>query len=77
MSRPLSQRSRDDEVLKGHIARIHKDHHDGVYGIEKVWWQCQREGIEVADGHDGGAGREDGKRGDSRGGFKFCPCHKF
>ena len=47
MSRPPSARSRDDEVLKGDIARIHDDHHDGIYGIEKVWWQCQREGIDV------------------------------
>ena len=43
-SRPPSQRSLDDEVLKADIARIHDDHHHGVYGIEKVWWQCRAKG---------------------------------
>ena len=47
MLRLPSVRWRDDEVLKGDIARIHDEHHDGIYGIEKVWWQCQREGIDV------------------------------
>lgn len=46
VSRPPSQRALDDEVLKVHIARVHKEHHD-VYGAEKLWWQLGREDIDV------------------------------
>jgi putative transposase len=70
MSRPPSVRSRDDEVLKGDIARIHEDHHDGIYGIEKVWWQCQREGIDVGRDRVARLMRELGLRGVVRGGYK-------
>jgi putative transposase len=45
-SRPLSARRLRDEELKVEIARVHEEHL-GVYGIEKVWRQLQREGIRV------------------------------
>jgi len=35
-----------DEELKVEIARVHRDNF-GVYGIEKVWHQLNREGIQV------------------------------
>ena len=36
-----------DEAPNVEIAHIHDEPHHGVYGIEKVWWQAQREGIDV------------------------------
>jgi putative transposase len=35
-----------DERLKIEIARVHRDNF-GVYGIEKVWRQLNREGIKI------------------------------
>lgn len=45
-SRPTSARTRRDEELKGEIARVHKENF-GVYGVEKVWRQLNREGVRV------------------------------
>jgi len=46
-TRPPSQRSIDDEAFKADIARVHRSAHHGVYGVEKVWWQLQREGLDI------------------------------
>jgi putative transposase len=46
ISRPLSARRQHDEQLKLEIGRVHRDHF-GVYGIEKVWLQLNREGTRV------------------------------
>jgi hypothetical protein len=46
ISRRPSARQASDEQLKTEIARVHRDDF-GVYGIEKVWRQLNREGIEV------------------------------
>jgi putative transposase len=43
-SRPTSARHLRDEELKVEIARVH-DENFGVYGVEKVWRQLNREGI--------------------------------
>jgi putative transposase len=57
-------------VLKVDIARIHAAAHDGVYGIEKVWWQCQREGIEVGRDRVARLMGQLGLKGVVRGGYK-------
>jgi len=41
-----SARQVSDEQLKHEIARVHRDNF-GVYGIEKVWRQLNREGIKI------------------------------
>jgi len=46
-SRPPSQRSLRDELLKPEIRRVHKENY-GVYGAHKLWKQLNREGIRVA-----------------------------
>jgi putative transposase len=46
VSRPLSARKQRDEQLKVEIARVHRDNF-GAYGIERVWRQLNREGIQV------------------------------
>lgn len=46
VSRPPSARRLEDEQLKMEITRVHQDNFD-VYGVEKVWKQLRREGIEV------------------------------
>jgi putative transposase len=46
VSRPPSARQRSDERLKGEITRVHRANF-GVYGIEKVWRQLTREGIQI------------------------------
>lgn len=46
LSRPLSARRQRDEHLKVEISRVHRDNF-GVYGIEKVWHQLNREGTRV------------------------------
>ena len=46
-SRPPSQRSLRDELLKPEIRRVHKENY-GVYGVHKLWKQLNREGIRVA-----------------------------
>ncbi len=43
-ARPTSRRRLRDEELKVEITRVHKENF-GVYGIEKVWRQLDREGI--------------------------------
>jgi len=46
VSRRPSARQLSDEQLKPEIARVHRDNF-GVYGIEKVWRQLKREGIQL------------------------------
>jgi hypothetical protein len=46
VSRLPSARQRDDQRLKVEIARVHRANF-GVYGIEKVWRQLNREGIKI------------------------------
>jgi putative transposase len=46
LSRQPSVRRQRDEELKVEIARVHRDNF-GVYGVEKVWRQLNREGIQV------------------------------
>jgi putative transposase len=46
ISRPRSARRQRDEQLKLEIGRVHRDNF-GVYGIEKVWRQLNREGTQV------------------------------
>jgi putative transposase len=45
-SRPTSARQLRDEELKVEIARVHKENF-GVYGVEKIWRQVNREDIRV------------------------------
>jgi putative transposase len=47
VARPPSARQLSDAQLKIEIARVHRANF-GVYGIEKVWRQLNREGIKVA-----------------------------
>ena len=42
-----SARSRQDEVLKAEIRRVHRNNY-AVYGVRKVWHQLRREGRDVA-----------------------------
>jgi putative transposase len=44
--RPPSARALGDEQLKAAIGRVHRDNF-GVYGVEKVWRQLQREAMAV------------------------------
>jgi putative transposase len=46
LSRQPSVRRQRDEALKVEITRVHRDNF-GVYGVEKVWRQLHREGIQV------------------------------
>jgi putative transposase len=46
LSRQRSVRRQRDEELKVEIARVHRDNF-GVYGVEKVWRQLNREGIQA------------------------------
>jgi len=46
VKRPLSARRQRDEQLQVEIGRVHRDNF-GVYGIEKVWHQLNREGKKV------------------------------
>jgi putative transposase len=45
--RSASARSRRDDELKAHIARVHAENF-GVYGAPKIWAQLNRQGIRVA-----------------------------
>ena len=45
--REPSARARRDAELLGEIRRVHAMT-GGVYGAEKVWWQLQRDGVQVA-----------------------------
>jgi putative transposase len=44
VNRKPSPRSQHDDQLKVEIARVHRENF-GVYGIEKIWHQLQREGV--------------------------------
>ncbi len=46
VARPPSARPPRDEQLKRELARVHRDTF-GVYGLEQVWHQLDREGIPV------------------------------
>ncbi len=46
-ARPPSARAVRDAELKPQIARVHRDNY-GVYGVDKVWAQLNREGTRVA-----------------------------
>ena len=46
-ARPPSARALRDAELKPLIARVHRDNF-GVYGVDKVWAQLNREGVRVA-----------------------------
>ena len=43
-ARPASARALRDGELKPEIERVHRDNF-GVYGVDKVWAQLNREGI--------------------------------
>ena len=45
-ARPPSRRRVQDDALKPDVARVHGDNF-GVYGVEKVWRQLTREGVQV------------------------------
>jgi putative transposase len=44
--RPLSVRTVRDEELTKEIKRVYEENYS-VYGVEKVWWALNREGIVV------------------------------
>ena len=68
--RPLSGRALRDAELKPLIARVHRDNF-GVYGVDKVWAQLNREGVRVARCTVARLMRELGLRGVVRGKPKF------
>src|SRR5207247_11146042 len=41
-----SRRRVEDDALKPDVTRVHRDNF-GVYGVEKVWRQLTREGVQV------------------------------
>jgi putative transposase len=45
--RDPSRRAVRDQVLLGEIRRVYEANY-GVYGARKVWWQLQRDGVDVA-----------------------------
>ena len=45
-SRPTSARRLRDEQLRAEITRVHEENF-GVYGVEKLWRQLNREGVGV------------------------------
>lgn len=69
-SRPRSDRSVEDERLKPEVARVHRSAYHGVYGAEKVWWQLQREGLDIGRDRVARLMRELGLSGVVRGGNK-------
>ena len=69
-ARPLSARALRDAELKPQIARVHRDNF-GVYGVDKVWAQLNREGVRVARCTVARLMRELGLRGVMRGKPKF------
>jgi putative transposase len=69
-ARPASARAVRDEELKPEIARVHRDNF-GVYGVDKVWAQLNREGTRVARCTVARLMRELGLRGVVRGKPKF------
>ena len=46
VARPPSARQPRDDPIKLELARVHREHF-GVYGLEQVWHQLNREGIPV------------------------------
>jgi putative transposase len=68
--RAPSARAVRDEELKPEIARVHRDNF-GVYGVDKVWAQLNREGTRVARCTVARLMRELGLRGVVRGKPKF------
>jgi putative transposase len=69
-ARPASARALRDAELKPEIARVHRDNF-GVYGVDKVWAQLNREGTSVARCTVARLMRELGLRGVVRGKPKF------
>jgi putative transposase len=69
-ARPLSARAVRDGELKPEIARVHAENF-GVYGVDKVWAQLNREGIRVARCTVARLMRDLGLRGVVRGKPKF------
>ena len=69
-ARPPSKRAVRDEELKPEIARVHRDNF-GVYGVDKIWAQLNREGTRVARCTVARLMRELGLRGVVRGKPKF------
>ena len=69
-ARPVSARAVRDAELKPQIARVHRDNF-GVYGVDKVWAQLNREGVRVARCTVARLMRELGLRGVVRGKPKF------
>lgn len=65
-SRPSSARERSDGALKPELERIHREHFS-VYGVEKLWRQLRREGVEVGRDRVARLMREVGLRGVVRG----------
>jgi putative transposase len=68
-SRPPSARALRDAELVTEIARVHRANF-GVYGVEKVWRQLLREGIEVGRDRVARLMAAQGLRGVRRGKFK-------
>ena len=69
-ARPASARAVRDAELKPEISRVHRDNF-GVYGVDKVWAQLNREGTRVARCTVARLMRELGLRGVVRGKPKF------
>lgn len=69
-ARPPSARAVRDAELRPEIARVHRDNY-GVYGVDKVWAQLNREGVRVARCTVARLMRELGLRGVVRGKAKF------
>ncbi|MGH3041491.1 MAG: IS3 family transposase [Gaiellaceae bacterium] len=69
-ARPLSARALRDAELKPQVARVHRDNF-GVYGVDKVWAQLNREGTRVARCTVARLMRDLGLRGVVRGKPKF------
>jgi hypothetical protein len=69
ITRPPSARAVRDEELKKEIKRVYEENYS-VYGVEKVWWVLNREGIVVrgvpggtADARGGPSRRGAGQKG--------------
>jgi putative transposase len=69
-ARPPSARALRDAELKPLIVRVHRDNF-GVYGVDKVWAQLNREGVRVARCTIARLMRELGLRGVVRGKPKY------
>jgi putative transposase len=69
-ARPPSARAVRDAELRPEIARVHRDNF-GVYGVDKVWAQLNREGVRVARCTVARLMRVLGLRGVVRGKAKF------